>query len=208
MSGPRAREALLGAAVLVPAALCLVWSLAAAQALRDGLPVFVRRGTALSSPDMARPATGSEEEPPALEPGPDGVIRPSLADLAFDDYDPPELRVGAGEALGPSAFPPAVAALDGRAVEVRGYPVVVDLEGDSVRGFLLSRFPPGCCFGAVPVPDEWLDVRGAADTDWGDLVPVSPVTVRGTLEVGERIDADGFVLSLYRLVDAAPVHGP
>jgi hypothetical protein len=66
-----------------------------------------------------------------------------------------------------------------------------------VSSFLLSRFPPGCCFGALPFPDEWIAV-----TLTDPVAPLAadiPVEVTGTLEVGELLDGQGFVTSLYRM---------
>jgi len=66
-----------------------------------------------------------------------------------------------------------------------------------VQTFLLSRFPPGCCFGSVPVMDEWVEVEAPPGTT--SLIPDLRVEVQGVLEMGEIIGPTGFALSLYRM---------
>ena len=87
--------------------------------------------------------------------------------------------------------------LDGQEVATVGYPLAVALERDRTRSFLLSRYPPGCCFGTVPALDEWIEVEAPPETD--PLDPDVPVVVRGVLEVGEDLDELGFARSLYRM---------
>ena len=119
-----------------------------------------------------------------------------LASLAVPGYDPPELRPDR-RPWPLERFPAEVRALDGQRIATRGYPIAAELERGEVRRFLLSRYPPGCCFGSVPVLDEWIDVRAPDGVD--PLPPEVPVTVEGVLEVGEVQDAQGFAQSLYRL---------
>ena len=120
----------------------------------------------------------------------------------FPDYDPPELRGPGAAPLGLEAFPEAVAACHGAVVRLEGFMLTVDFEGGRVESFVLSRFPPGCCFGATPVFDEWVDAR----PDDGGVEQVSgytPLEVVGRLEVGEALDEEGFVTSIYRLREAS-----
>ena len=62
----------------------------------------------------------------------------------------------------------------------------------------MTRYPPGCCFGALPVLDEWVQVTFPpglelpADRD-------SVVEAEGRLEAGELLDPDGYAESLYRM---------
>lgn len=149
------------------------------------------RGAPLDAPL----ATGDDVPLPVPEVGPDGRL--DLALLAIPGYDPPELRPEGEGPMRLEDFPPAVRALDGRTVHARGYPIAAELERGEVHRFLLSRFPPGCCFGAVPVLDEWIAVtveEGVAPLD-----PNVPVEVSGGLEVGEVLGEDGFAVSLYRM---------
>ena len=123
----------------------------------------------------------------------EGMLDPG--DLMIPGYDPPELR--GGRPFGLEDFPEEVRLLDGQEVATVGYPLAVALERDRTRSFLLSRYPPGCCFGTVPALDEWIEVEAPPETD--PLDPDVPVVVRGVLEVGEDLDELGFARSLYRM---------
>ncbi len=119
-----------------------------------------------------------------------------MALLALSDYDPPELRADP-EPFSKQQFPATIRALDGHAFRLRGFPLAADMEGEFARTILLSRFPPGCCFGSVPVMDEWVEV--AAPKGTRSLNPDLRVEVEGVLEVGEIIGPAGFASSLYRM---------
>jgi hypothetical protein len=86
-------------------------------------------------------------------------------------------------------------------VLLSGFPQPLELAGERVRTLRLARFPPGCCFGALPQYDEWVLVElagaGAASPN-----TYAELRVRGTLQLGERVDATGLLESLYRLTDA------
>ena len=141
----------------------------------------------------------ASEEVDVSVPGPGERV--DLRRLAFDAYDPPALR-GGSETLGAAAFPESARVLDGRDLVLVGFPLVLDLEAGTVGELLLTRFPPGCCFGAVPVVDEWVRVELLEPLD-ADEVP-EQAALRGRLEVGEVLDGDGAVDCLYRLVEARP----
>jgi len=173
---------------------------------RTPLPALSERpvqGALLDSPAGARfgvdPGAERVLEIPAT-----GTVQIELSDLAFDDYDPPELRGQGAGVLGPEAFPETVARLHGREVELRGFPLVTGYGDGGARRLLLTRFPPGCCFGNVPVLDEWVavEVREGAQVDPG--TGYDPLLMRGTFLAGERMDESGFVESLYRLEEARP----
>ena len=94
----------------------------------------------------------------------------------------------------------AAAVLDGRELALVGYPQATRTEDGAVHELILTRFPPGCCFGALPVLDEWVAVTPAEPLEAGGLG--GRMRVRGRLSVGEQIDPAGFVTSLYRLAEA------
>lgn len=160
-----------------------------------GLPLDVA-AAAPDAPDSSAPATREDEilEPP--EPGAE-IEFPALE---FPDYDPPQLRPVPRAALGVEAFPPAARRLHRRELGLLGFPLVTETAGNEVRALLLTRYPPGCCFGAVPVFDEWVLVELREPLAARD-VPRRALA-RGTLEVGERLDETGTALHLYRLQDA------
>ena len=82
-------------------------------------------------------------------------------------------------------------------LRARGYLIPTELEDGRVRRGMLTRFPPGCCFGAVPVLDEWIAVTFVEAIDRPPAG--SAFEVAGQLEVGEELDQDGRALSLYRM---------
>jgi len=119
--------------------------------------------------------------------------------FAFDDYDPPELRAD-GQPLTPAAFPEPVRILHGAEVRVAGYPQIARMSGGRIHELMLTRFPPGCCFGSMPVFDEWLHVTLTAPLD--PMALSSGAVIIGTLDIGEQLTEDGFVENLYRMSGA------
>ncbi len=197
-----ARFAVAALFVLPPlgAAWTLVWALGLASAAGTAAPTLVVRGEpVLSAVPAAAPLEEPGEPDEAARAQPRGAV--ALERFAFRGYDPPELRVPPGRPLALDEFPEHVRELAGRAIVIEGFPLAVELAGREVASVILTRYPPGCCFGSVPVLDEWIEARlepGAA----ARLSPYEPARVRGVLEVGEERDDDGFAVSLYRLRDA------
>ena len=154
------------------------------------------QGALIASP----PAESSTAESPELKwrdvEWNDGDELP-LEALLVPGYDPPELRSTPG-LFDRSFFPDAVQRLDGRPFRIQGYALAIGSRVGQSERFLVCRFPPGCCFGAIPVPDEWIDVmvENPPDIPAGEDVMVEVV---GTLEVGELLDEQGFAVSLYRM---------
>ena len=180
-------------------ALGWVWSLTSAP-----LPALTERpirGAPLDSPAGARFGVDPTETS-ALEIPETGTVSIELSDLAFDDYDPPELRGKEAKALEPGAFPETITKLHEREIEVAGFPLVTSYGDEGAQRLLLTRFPPGCCFGNVPVLDEWIAVEVREGTKVDPGTGYDPVRMRGTFLAGELMDETGFVESLYRLKDA------
>jgi hypothetical protein len=116
---------------------------------------------------------------------------------------PQPIRPAAGE--GAPLIPAEALRLNGQRVSIRGYmvPLVADAQG--VTAFILSASIDSCHFGLLGGMTEWIDVRIAG----GARIPpagLNPVTVFGTLNVGEAV-RDGYVTSLYRLTaDFVAIH--
>jgi len=151
-----------------------------------GSAVEVQRGQPIDAPVANNPPASFPDEGDLMD----------MALLALPDYDPPELRHNP-EPYSKGQFPAAIRALDGHVFRLRGFPLAADMEGELVQTILLSRFPPGCCFGSVPVMDEWVEV--AAPVGTRSLNPDLRIEVEGVLEVGEIVGPEGFASSLYRL---------
>ena len=129
----------------------------------------------------------------------DGTVVATFLDLDFPDYLPPDQREpDEPEVLELGHFPDRIQLLDDRRVSVEGFMLVANWKDKEIERFMLGRFPPGCCFGAIPVYYEWIDVvPEVALTE--DYSPWFPISVTGTLDVGEVTDEDGYVESIYRL---------
>ncbi|MEE8468385.1 MAG: hypothetical protein V3T22_08020 [Planctomycetota bacterium] len=173
------------AAAAGPAGRLTLWPVG----LAADLPLL-ERGALLSAAVMRLSEDGSDAAFP-----PDGRV--PLARLAIPDYDPPELRPPGQGALSVEDFPARARVLNGRTITARGFPIAARVEDGRVRSFLLSRFPPGCCFGALPFPDEWIAITLTEPA--APMAADVPVEVTGTLAVGELLDEQGFVTSLYRM---------
>jgi hypothetical protein len=78
-------------------------------------------------------------------------------------------------------IPDKVRELDGKRVCVEGYMLPMKLSDGLVNEFLLIRSPMVCCYGAVPMTNEWVVVKMKTGTS-----PVMdvPIKLYGTLHVG------------------------
>lgn len=94
--------------------------------------------------------------------------------------------------------PDGVKALSGRSVSVQGFmvPFKVSKQG-KLNEFLLVKDQMGCCYSRVPRMNEWIWVR-LPPNEQANYVKDVPITVTGTLEVGEEV-TNGMVQSLYRM---------
>jgi hypothetical protein len=124
--------------------------------------------------------------------------------VSFDflgDYDFTDPVYTNGMELGnqKSQIPDKVKSLNGKKVAVRGffYPMTVVGDG-SVSDFLLLRNQIYCCFGCAVRTNEWVYVTPKTGKPIKANLTSRPVTLYGTLEVGEKFD-NGCLLNLYRL---------
>jgi hypothetical protein len=128
---------------------------------------------------------------------PDGVRLVGWEDLLIPDYEPPS-PFDEEEYTKEEIFPAAVLALHGLEVAVEGFMEPIAWKGDRVTHFLLSPYPPGCCFGGMPGYDEWIDVR-TKDPRGVEYHAYRTVRVTGLFEVGEDFDDYGYLRSIFRL---------
>lgn len=186
-------------AVLAAAGLFLFARHDASQAA-DGLPPLPVRGARITSAARVGPAT---EEPEPI-PGNGTAAAPfelPFALFAFPEYDPPPLRPDPPP-LPAAAFPDGLRPFATKVVAVEGFMLATDFDGQTLKRFMLSRFPAGCCFGGTPVLDEWIDVSLAPDGGAPSDTYSAQVRVVGTLDIGEDVAEGGAVKSLYRMTDA------
>lgn len=96
-------------------------------------------------------------------------------------------------------LPQEVLALNGRRVGIFGFALSLG-DPEAPGEVVLVESLWGCCFGAVPELNQTILVRLAPGASLLDSA--APLEVTGRLEVGEERE-DGFVTSLYRIVDAS-----
>jgi hypothetical protein len=93
-------------------------------------------------------------------------------------------------------FGEGIQALDGKAVQLRGYVTPLQL-GTSQKHFLLSTKPPSCAFCVPAGPDEMVEVFCRTPVKYS----LEPVTVAGKFALLNN-DPGGM---FYRVADAEPV---
>ena len=124
--------------------------------------------------------------------------------LAHFRYDAPDIE----EEIDPKLrlkkkrypVPGFVKALDKSTIATYGFMIPIDMDdsGDKVFSFILARSQATCCYGITPRMNEWMFVQMAKGKT-ADLMMDVPVTVFGTLSVGEEKKKD-MGWSLYRMV--------
>jgi len=154
--------------------------------------------TASGSGHTGDHASARQGEGAAPKVSSDGLVYADFANLVFNDYDPPELRPASKPKLELTDFPEIVQGISGKDISIGGFMIAVDFNKGEVERFLLGRYPPGCCFGAVPLFDEWIAVDNER-AKGEEFSPYEMITVTGLFEAGEELDEDGFVESIYRM---------
>lgn len=141
------------------------------------------------------------------------IQKDGMPELSFDllgsfTYQYPDLNAKAedGSPLPlPDQVPAKIKAFDGKKVLIEGFMLPSEIEKGKIKSFVLLKDIMGCCFGVVPMMNEWVFVKMEGDKTC-EFTPDVPIKVEGTLEVGEEIK-DNTVMSLYRLI-ADKVHEP
>ena len=99
-------------------------------------------------------------------------------------------------------IPEPIKKLNGQQVAVQGFMIPLELEKGKVKSFVLVRNQMFCCFGAVPMMNEWLHIKMQGDARAPFIADV-PIRVYGAFDVGEVV-TKGTLMSIYRL-DATEV---
>ena len=126
-------------------------------------------------------------------------------DRLFFKYQPPidvehpdgTVTKGLGKQM---PIPPEIQALNGKKIAIKGFVVPLETNGENVKSFLLADELVTCLFCAMLGYDQWMvgtvvDSKGfnIKDEQFDD-----PITIYGTLEVGEEYQ-DKQLTSLYRI---------
>ena len=129
----------------------------------------------------------------------DGASLVTYDDVALPDYDSTPTFDDEARKSSEEIFPEQILGLDGEKVAMDGFMLPLDFENKAITAFVLNPYPPGCCYGgAMPRMDEWIEVE-VEDPEGCPYYAYRVVRVTGTLEVGEVIDAYGYVTSVYRI---------
>ncbi len=154
-------------------------------------PASSPAGTAVPMTQLAAPPVPSEMLGDAL--------KVPFDFLASYEYWPYPIAEADPNAQATKEIPENVRSIHGKRVAVTGFMMPVAVRNGRVDAFLLVRNQLMCCFGMPVGPNEWIDVKMKSGT-LARYVPDVPVTVLGTLDIGENATKDGLVLSLYRMV--------
>ncbi len=94
-------------------------------------------------------------------------------------------------------IPAEIKALDGKRVEMLGFMSPIEVDNEGVKSFSLLANQLFCCFGIPPRNNEWVMIE-MPDGERAEYYPYEPVSVFGTLIVGEEFE-NGYLTSLFRM---------
>jgi hypothetical protein len=180
------------------------------QPVPKGAPIA---GPAAQPPGTATGTTSSTTTPPSKSTGDGDYMTVTfdtlsgyyyeIPDVVEPDKAPKESTDGAKRPK--DQIPAPVRALNSRKVSIQGFMIPIKLDKGAAKTFLIVKDRSVCCFGRTPRMNEWVSVKMTGDKTT-KFIADQPVTIFGTLEVGEQIE-NGEVLSIYRL-NADDVAGP
>ena len=137
-----------------------------------------------------------EEKIPLLP----GFLPVSFEKLASFNYEMPEdLTAPVADEQGvvyKEQIPEAIHALNQKAISLKGFMLPLKVEQGLVTEMLIMRDQSMCCYGTVPKINEWVSVRMTEE----GVKPVmdEPVTIHGTLKVGEVLE-NGYLVGIYEM---------
>jgi hypothetical protein len=127
-------------------------------------------------------------KPPPVATG-DGRVR----EITFDDL---KLPLEKGEPFDRGILPPAVDALQGQRVRIRGY-ILPSFQQRGITQFVLVRDNQECCFGPGAALHDCVVVR--MQPGQTAEFSIRPVAVEGRFRVEELRGPDGRHLAIYAL---------
>ncbi len=153
--------------------------------------------------------TGLPEAPAAAEEKADGE---PFREISFDllasfEYVLPQdmTQPVPGEIEGASELiPEDIHCLDQQSISLKGFMLPLKVEEAKVTEFLIMRDQSMCCFGTIPMINEWVNVRMK---DQGvNAIMDQAVTVHGVLHVGEFREG-GYLVGIYDM-EGSHITGP
>ena len=94
-------------------------------------------------------------------------------------------------------IPPHIKALNGEKIEIEGFILPLEGDVDDLRTFILLRDQMACCFGIIPLLNEWMYVKVPEKKKIGSYLD-ELVTLYGTLSVGAKFE-DDMLTGIYHL---------
>jgi hypothetical protein len=184
---------------------CVVFGSTLNRCLSRGSPADTERapevrGARLDAAPGPEPPRESRRLPPLVEKrAEEQAPQEGFLPLTFDDLANYAYRMPPAGAAGrpTNQIPKRILDLDGKKVGIRGFMIPIKVAGEDVREFVLVRNQFVCCFGVVPLMNEWLHIKMVEGHPCPYAVDI-PITVFGTLRVGE-VWEQGAVMSLYRM---------
>jgi hypothetical protein len=128
----------------------------------------------------------------------------SFDDLYFNYQPPVDVEHPDGNitkaAKHPMPIPPAIAALNGQKVAIKGFVIpLANSDGQTTKEFLFADELVSCLFCAMLGYDQWMvgDTVDPKGFDIKDDDFEEPITIYGTMEVGPKFE-DGDFVGIYR----------
>jgi len=193
------RKTLAGAFLSFLLGAALVYTFSALEP-RKRHPIEVQ-GTLLAAPISKTPTMASPQKE-EKNPFPD-YLPVGFEVLSAYYYEIPDERIAKPARktlLEPSGsqIPVPIRAFNQTRIVTKGFVIPIKLHRGSTREFLLVRDHSLCCFGRLPRMNEWISVKMPENKSVPRFDLQTPLTVMGTLEVGEEYQ-DGDILSIYRM---------
>lgn len=105
-------------------------------------------------------------------------------------------------------IPEKIWELEGKKVTMQGFMLPYEVVEGKIKSFVLVKNQMACCYGVMPMMNEWLYVT-MADGKNTDFFPDIPIIVTGKFQVGEDVQ-EGTVVSIYRMqgMEVTPTAAP
>lgn len=126
--------------------------------------------------------------------------KPEATPVTLEQLASFPVEMGLRETPSPAKLeiPADIRALDGKRVTLKGYLIPLAIEGGRIRQAVLLRDLMSCCYGTIPALNSFVLIDCSEHSIAPTIETNVPVTVVGTLKVGE-IREQNFLVGLYRL---------
>ncbi len=162
----------------------------------------IRRATQSASSNVTVQVTLATNSPSAVPVVAQSLATAEFSVLSFDQlasfpYEVSDATLTSTNAANvPDQIPATIKAFNRKSIALKGFMLPLKVEKGLVTEMLIMRDQSMCCYGKVPKINEWVSVKMTR----GGVKPVMdlPVTLKGTLEVGETRE-NGYLTGIYRM---------